>query len=136
MRVFFFVFIVSILLYSCSSEPVKVVVDFEKIDSLKKGIIIFDDKDTLNLEDTAVNIMLLPGKHSFKLNGSAAKEIKVGDKGGILNLDNKEYIAFEIEYAPPKEDDLYRGMRYKSARESAILLIDSLIISTVTNKRS
>ena len=125
MQYIFSATIVLLLLSACSSSPVTVMVDKKFNDSSKVSTIIFDAKDTFYLKDTAVAVLLKPGVHSFVLDKSTAKEITVGDKGGILNLDNQEYIAHEIEYGAEQKSS-YSGFEGMSLK--ALVIMDSNII--------
>lgn len=125
MQYIFSATIVLILLSACSTSPVTIMVDKKFGDSTRPSSIVFDAKDTFYLKDTAVAVQLQPGIHSFILDKNAAKEFTVGDKGGILNLDNQEYIAHEIEYGAEQKSSFsgFNGMALK-----ALVLMDSNLI--------
>ncbi len=127
MQYFITAIIALLLLSACSTSSVTVMVDKKFTDSSKVSMIIFDTKDTFYLKDTAVAVQLQPGIHKFTLDKNVAKEFTVGDKGGILNLDNQEYIAHEIEYGAAQKSSFsgFEGMALK-----AMVLIDSNIITT------
>jgi hypothetical protein len=107
---------------SCSSDPVKIVVDKK---DLTTGKITIDGKQTYNFKDSVVSFELMPGKHSFVLNNEAPKEFTVGEQGGLLNLDNQEYVAYEIEYA---EQNSNSNFSMNSMSMKAMVMIDSFII--------
>lgn len=113
---------VSIFFISCSSDPVKIVIDKK---DLTTGKITIDGKQSYTFKDSVIHLQLLPGKHSFVLNNNAAKDFEVGEKGGLLNLDDQEYVAYEIEY---NEQNNGSGINFNSMKINAVLLIDSFII--------
>ncbi|MGC4100154.1 hypothetical protein [Ferruginibacter sp.] len=111
-----------IVLASCSSDPVKVVIDKK---DLATGKITIDGKEQYNFKDSVITVTLKPGKHSFVLNNDPVKDFTVGEKGGLLNLDNQEYVAYEIEYA---EQSSEKKFSLNSMTVKAMVLIDSFII--------
>ncbi|MES1181431.1 MAG: hypothetical protein ABUL44_01420 [Flavobacterium sp.] len=111
-----------IVLASCSSDPVKVVVDKK---DLSKGKITIDGKDQRSFKDSVIVLLLKPGKHTVAIDNEAAKDFTVGDNGGLLNLDNQEYVAYEIEYA---EQNSNSSFTMNSMRLKAMMLIDSFVI--------
>lgn len=111
----------TVILFSCNSSPVKIVVD--KID-LHTGKFSIDGKQQYSFHDSIISIELKPGKHSITYNNLPPANFEVGEKGGLLNLDNQEYVAFEIEYADPDNG----GLNLNNAKVKAIVLIDSFII--------
>ncbi|MEI9957973.1 MAG: hypothetical protein WDM90_17100 [Ferruginibacter sp.] len=119
-----FVFAI-IVCASCSHEPVKVVIDKK---DLKTGKIKIDNKDEYNFKSDVISLKLLPGKHSFILNNEPSKDFTVGDKGGLLNLDNQEYVAYEVEFADPKNETSFT---INSLQKKSMILIDSFVIMPI-----
>ncbi|MFM2359733.1 MAG: hypothetical protein RLY16_1726 [Bacteroidota bacterium] len=117
----------SLLMISCSSKKVRVFVDKEVEDSTTRHKIIFDNKDTFAIADTGLYVSLTPGRHVFVLNKEKEKEITVGPDGGILNLDNKEYVAFDIEYGSETTTG-FEGLNIGNARLKSIILLDSMVV--------
>jgi len=111
-----------IICSSCSHDPVKVV--FDKKD-LKTGKIKIDNKDQYNFNSKAISLKLMPGKHSFILNNEPSKDFTVGDNGGMLNLDNQEYVAYEVEYTDASSQSTFS---MNSMKMKAAILIDSFVI--------
>jgi hypothetical protein len=116
-----------LIMYSCNtnSDPVKVLVD-KRADKPTKitidGTIVHTIKS-----DSALPVMLKPGKHTVAVNDSTAREFTVGNKGGILNLDDIDYVAYEIRYVA--EDRSNRlGFDMNSFVLKSTILLDSFII--------
>ena len=129
MRKLFFFSTLVLLLASCSSDPVKVVIGktYDADSLTTKHWIVIDGKDSTKLDTIAKNIMLKPGDHTFVLDNGKSQSFKVGEKGGLLNPTYDEYIGYEIEYADKSKSSMstfnMNSMRYKS-----ILLLDSFVI--------
>ena len=83
-----------------SCKEVTVVVDRAIDDSLNGPIhLVIDEKyDFKNIADTSFALKLKPGTHRMKINHGKEQEFEVGDDGGILNISNQEYVAFEIQF--------------------------------------
>jgi hypothetical protein len=112
-----------IFLASCSSTPVKVFIDKKDLSS---GKISIDSKQVYNFKNSVIDIDLMPGKHSFILNNDPSKDFTVGENGGLLNLDNQEYVAYEVEYSEQNNNN--NGINFNTLRLKAIVLIDSFVI--------
>ena len=115
-------FSITLLLTACSSS---VSVFIEKKNA--KDRIIIDNKDTLPMKDSVLTIQLSEGTHLVKINDEPNKDFIIGDKGGILNLGNREYVAYEIEYAAEKKKS---GFNFNSLVVKSVLLIDSFVITS------
>jgi hypothetical protein len=112
-------------LASCNSKPVDVVLDQAAEDSLSHKILV-DGKTLFNLKgDTTLAIKLVPGRHFLQINDSAKREFTVSEKGGIVNLNNSEYVVYEVKYTSGGASGLPEAdpFRMKSA-----ILIDSFVI--------
>lgn len=126
-----FLLVISIVFISC--KEVTVVVDRAIDDSLNGPIHLeIDDKyDYKNITDTSFALELKPGTHSLKINNGKEQEFEVGDEGGILNISNQEYVAFEILYKstnPPKDAFDMEELRVKFPA-----IVDSYFVS-IKNK--
>lgn len=124
------------MLSACSSKPVSVVIDQAKADSISRKIVV-DGKTMLNLKgDTTVALQLEPGKHYLQINDSAKKEFTVPPTGGIVNLDNSEYVVYEIMYAAqerqPDAANLPKNISPVFFGAPSAVLIDSFIITPKT----
>lgn len=128
MRFLFYLLTIALFLSSCNTDPVKVYVDKELAGKDTSFTIIFDGKDTFSISDNKKIVNLKPGKHTFTLKGTPAKEFTVGDKGGILNIDDQEYVAFEIEYSSTSVKGL-KGFSMNDMSVKSVILIDSFIIA-------
>ncbi len=93
-----FIYLLSIiLLCSCAGKPIKVLVMREE--SENADTLVFDGEDTLITSASMDSVFLSArSKHSFTRNGSNPKEFFTGDKKGLLNLDDAEFVVFDIEY--------------------------------------
>ena len=87
-----------------SCKEVTVVVDRAIDDSFTGPVqLVIDEKfDYKNIADTSFELKLKPGTHSLKINNNKEQEFEVGDEGGILNISNQEYVAFEIPFMNTK----------------------------------
>lgn len=96
-------------LASCAGKPVDVVLDQSADDSLNHKVLV-DGKTLFNLKgDTAVAVKLVPGRHFLQINDSAKREFVVPQKGGLVNLSNKEYVVYEIKYTAKGKEGSYGG---------------------------
>ncbi|MGZ8538712.1 MAG: hypothetical protein ACXWV9_10640 [Flavisolibacter sp.] len=113
---------------SCKGE-VTVVVDRAIDDSLNGPIhlVIDDNHDFKNIADTSFALKLKPGTHRMKINNGKAQEFKVGDDGGILNISNQEYVAFEIPFRISNSDKDAFDVEELKVRFPAI--VDSFFVS-------
>ena len=136
MRKLFYFSALVLLLASCSSDPVKVVIGKTyDVDSIATNHwIVIDGKDSTMLDTIAKNIMLKPGEHSFVLENGKSQKFNVGEKGGLLNPTYDEYIGYEIEYADKNKTSL--GFNMNSMRYKSILLLDSFVIIPSKNAGS
>lgn len=115
------------IMYSCNvnSDPVKVIID-KKADKSTK--ITIDGNQVYNMKsDTALPVMLSAGKHTVAVNDSTAREFTVGNKGGILNLDDQEYVAYEIKYVAEDRNNRL-GFDMTDMIMKSTILLDSFII--------
>jgi hypothetical protein len=117
---------ISLSISSCGGNgPARVVID-KKTDKPTK--IAIDQKQVFNVKsDTSITIELEPGEHSVSVNDSASQAFTVGNKGGILNLDNQEYVAYEIKYVAESSDDRL-GFDFNEYVVKSTILLDSFII--------
>lgn len=125
MRIILLMITCAIVVSSCNTQPVTVMVDKIFTDTNTVSTIVFDGKDSFAIKDTAIAVQLKPGNHSFVLNNQTAKEFTVGENGGLLNLDNQEYIVHEIEYAATQQTNM---VGFNPMRVKAVVLLDSNII--------
>ena len=118
-----FLLLSSILLFSCGSGDVMVVVDKEDLSS---GKFTIDGNKTYAFKDSLIQLQLPSGKHSVTLDAGPSREFFVGDKGGLLNLDGQEYVAFTVSYEERNSEARF-STDMMSPNQAAIL-IDSFII--------
>jgi hypothetical protein len=115
------------IMYSCNtnSDPVKVIIDKKATKSTK---ITLDGTQVLHVvSDTALPVMLKPGKHTVAVDDSTAREFTVGKSGGILNLDDREFVVYEIKYVAENRNNRL-GFDLSSMVLKSTILIDSFII--------
>lgn len=95
--VFVLLFSALCILNGCINESVSVIVNSDFIE--KNNILI--DGDKVIHDDTAKRyqkILIKPGDHKVSINGGKEKQFNVGKKGGLLNLDEQEYVLMPIHY--------------------------------------
>jgi hypothetical protein len=123
--------IIVLLLSSCKTEPVDVVIDRMTDDSSVAKIVI-DGKITLRFTgDSTTAIKLKPGSHFVQVNDSAKQHFEVGEKGGILNLSREEYVVYPIKYTSGGSNS-YSTDIYSMHGPSSAILIDSFVITSKT----
>jgi hypothetical protein len=129
----FIYFLSVILLCSCAGKPIKVLVMREETENA--DTLVFDGEDTLITSSSMDSIFLSSrGKHSFTRNGSSPREFFTGDKKGILNLDDAEFVVFDIEYETAGTGGTFPGMEnlpHNASRSSFIVnytIIDSTLV--------
>jgi hypothetical protein len=92
-------YVITILLFAaCSSDPVPVFVNAQPITETKIYKLIIDKTDTIELKKDTITLLLKPGKHNIVFGNKPVQDFEVGENGGILNLGNQEYIAYEVLY--------------------------------------
>lgn len=85
------------ILIGCSNEPVSVIVNSDFIE--KNNILI--DGVKVRHDETAKRyqkILIKPGDHKVSINGGKEKQFNVSKMGGLLNLDEQEYVLMPIHY--------------------------------------
>jgi hypothetical protein len=120
-----------------------VVVDKKAADSTHYKIMI-DGKIVLNFSgDSTTAVKLNPGEHYVQVNDSAKRNFTVTADGGILNLDNQEYVVYEIKYTGQTNDGFNGNLKDRLAdinmemgqfRMRAAILVDSFIIFPKTKR--
>jgi len=124
---------VNLYLFICfvflSCKEVTVVVDRAIDDSLEGPIhLVIDEKyDFKNIADTSFAVKLTPGTHRMKINNTKEQEFEVGDDGGILNISNQEYVAFELQFdnVNPDKD----AFDLEEVRVKFPTIVDSFFVS-------
>jgi hypothetical protein len=113
---------VAVLCICCKKGKSKV--EFESAFAQSNNVTI---DDTINLkkhlsDKSYSSLQLSTGEHILKINNNSGLKFEVGDKGGLLNIDKKEFIVFPIEYKTEENnpiDGTYLNLP---------VIIDSLVI--------
>lgn len=118
-----------ILLSSCGGEsftgPVKIAINKRAEKPIK---IVIDGKETFNVKsDTTFAWTLSQGKHTVSVDDSTAREFTVGKRGGLLNLDDRDFVVYEIRYTS-QDPSAIKGFDINSMIVKSTILIDSFII--------
>lgn len=109
------------LLAACGSKQKAIVVlDKSSADNLPMDITIDDTMKIHLVSDTCFDLNLTEGEHVLK-SKSLSKTFEVKEGGGIINLDNTEYVIYGIEYSSSK-------MGLGAMRSETPILIDSFIV--------
>lgn len=103
-----------------SKQKAVVVLDKSSTDNLPMDITIDDTIKVHLVSDTCFDLNLLEGEHVLK-SKNLTKTFEVKEGGGIINLDNTEYVIYAIEYSSSK-------MSLGSMRYETPVLIDSFIV--------
>lgn len=111
----------AVALAACSKEHATVALDKSNTDNLPMDIVIDDSIKIHLVSDTSLDLRLLVGEHVLKAKG-LSKTFEVEKEGGIINLDNTEYVLYGIEYATGKTN-IFGGMHSELP-----ILIDSFIV--------
>ena len=99
------VFAILFTLFGCKSEPLKIKIIGDE--SLISKTLIFDSKDTIIMKGILDSIYLSPyQKQNYTINNSKLTEFKINKKEGILNINNREFIVFNLNYAKDGKDGL------------------------------
>lgn len=110
-----------VALAACGSKQKAVVVlDKSSADNLPMDITIDDTMKIHLVSDTCFDLNLLEGEHVLK-SKNQTQSFKVKEGGGIINLDNTEYVVYPIEYSSSK-------LGIGSMRSETPVLIDSFIV--------
>lgn len=116
-----------LFLFSCSSENKKlnILIDAHYGKAVK---LVFDGKDTLKIaKDTSLVYSITSGIHKVSVNDSAAKEFTVSEKGGLLNLSNREFVAYEIKYVS-QDNSRANFADFNDFVLKSTILIDSFVV--------
>jgi len=116
-----------LFLFSCSTENKKlnILIDAHYGKAVK---LIFDGKDTLTIaRDTSLLYSTTEGVHKVSVNDSTAKEFTVGEKGGLLNLNNREFVAYEIKYVS-QDNSRANFADFNDFVLKSTILIDSFVV--------
>lgn len=110
-----------VALAACGSKQKAIVVlDKSSADNLPMDITIDDTLKLHLVSDTCFDLNLLEGEHVLKAK-NLNKTFEVKEGGGIINLDNTEYVIYGIEYSSSK-------MGIGSMKSETPILIDSFIV--------
>ena len=124
--IYLYCLVVILLTIGCSYPAVTVVIDKK---DLSNGKITIDDTMHCLFSDSLIRVQLIPGRHIIRYGNNEQKDFFVRTNGGLLNLDNQEYVAYEVEYQD-KESKISFSMNAMTGK--ATILIDSFIISQKT----
>jgi hypothetical protein len=119
-----FTFFLVAALLSCESKMVEVSVSNAIISSQK---IVIDDTLVLKVKPdskTYSTLQLSTGSHSFSINGTTKQNFKVGDEGGILNLNQQEFVIYPITYSNTTAADINHDI----VNLNYPIIIDSFIV--------
>lgn len=110
-----------VALAACGSKQKAVVVlDKSSADNLPMDITIDDTMKIHLVSDTCFDLNLLEGEHVLK-SKNLTQTFKVKESGGIINLDNTEYVIYPIEYSSSK-------LSIGAMRNETPIIIDSFIV--------
>lgn len=115
-----FLVLAALALVACSKNKATVAIDKSSDENLPMDITIDDTLKIHLVSDSSFNVILTEGEHVLK-SKNLTKTFEVKEGGGIINLDNAEYVIYGIEYSSSKLG--LGGMK----RETPIL-IDSFIV--------
>ena len=127
-----FFLLLAFLLASC--EKVKVVVDRADIPSKRKHQQLVIDNEPVKLEDTTFAIYLSNGTHQIRFDKEPVISIQVDENGGMINFDNREYVAYEILYMEKNDLDNSHytnslDKKFNDIMPSAAVLLDSVLVA-------
>lgn len=86
--------------------------------------------DTLNFEvanDTSIAIVLPLGKHTLKVNNISKGKFTVKENGGMINLNNIEFVIFDILYQSAMFKQYNLENKTFNTR-SNVIVVDSFVI--------
>lgn len=110
-----------VALAACGSKQKAIVVlDKSSADNLPMDLTIDDTLKIHLVSDTCFDLSLPEGEHVLK-SKNLSKTFDVKEGGGIINLDNTEYVIYPIEYSSSK-------IGIGSMRTETPILIDSFIV--------
>jgi hypothetical protein len=110
-----------IALSACSKESATVVLDKSSSDNLPMEVVIDDTMKIKIVADTSIDIHLLVGEHTLKAK-NVDQKFTVKKEGGIINLDNTEYVIYPVEYSTSGKSP------FGGLKNGGPILIDSFII--------
>ncbi|MFM9985428.1 MAG: hypothetical protein ACKVOK_09380 [Flavobacteriales bacterium] len=119
-----------LLLFICSCEdPIKIIVVGDE--SLISKNIVFDEEDTLILSGVLDTVLLRPTQlHSVSIDGAVSQKFNFDHNGGILNLANREFVAFTIEYQ--QENPKHPNYTFQLELRNCVI-IDSNLVYNISN---
>lgn len=116
-----------LFLFSCSPENKKlsILIDAHYGKAVK---LVLDGKDTLKIaNDTSLLYSSTSGKHTISVNDSTPKEFTIGEKGGLLNLNGREFVAYEIKYVS-QDNSRANFTDFNDFVLKSTILVDSFVI--------
>src|ERR1043165_7943986 len=130
------------ILAACESKKIKVVVYRTSDDGAKSyKLMIVDAKDTIPMHDTTFNAFLTEGAHKIQFDGGKPIDIMVQEDGGMINVDNQEFVAFKIVYETMNpmrmgnDVNMNDVMRKSRVSPDVAILIDSTVILVKNQSR-
>jgi hypothetical protein len=104
LRHLFFAALLVLLLSSCNKVRV-VVHRAYHTEAHPHKVLVVDREDTIPLRDTTFIVVLSIGKHQLQVDNNPEETVEISDKGGMINIDNQEFVAFEILYGAKGYND-------------------------------
>lgn len=123
----FLLFIFIFLLVSCSKIKTRVEVSYNP--STQKGTLLVDDEFPFKLsaDSTSVSILLDPGNHKFKLNNGKEFIQNIPQKGGLLNLNDENFVTLIQPYGSGGDENSIFGNNKDISMNEHFVIIDSMI---------
>lgn len=110
-----------VALAACGSKQKAVVaLDKSSADNLPMDLTIDDTLKIHLVSDTCFDLNLVEGEHVLK-SKNLTKSFEVKEGGGIINLDNTEYVLYGIEYSSSK-------VGFGGLKSETPIIIDSFIV--------
>ncbi|HEX7869434.1 MAG TPA: hypothetical protein VF455_04905, partial [Chryseobacterium sp.] len=93
LKTIFQLLIVILTMISCHKASVTIDVSYDP--ETQKGILLVDNefKFKLSEDSTSTSITITEGNHTFKLNNGKEFNQTILKKGGILNLNNDDFVV-------------------------------------------
>jgi len=125
--------ILAITMISCHKASVAVDVSYDP--ATQKGTLLVDDKFKFKLSEdsTSTSITITEGGHTFKLNNGKEFKQVISSKGGILNLNNEDFVVMSQPYGSDTQFSSNYNANLDFTAGHHFIVIDSMIYYSKTD---
>lgn len=133
LKTIFQLLIVILTMISCHKASVTIDVSYDP--ETQKGILLVDNefKFKLSEDSTSTSITITEGNHTFKLNNGKEFNQTILKKGGILNLNNDDFVVMSQPYGSDTKFSSTYNTNIDFTAGHHFVVIDSMIYYSKTD---